>query len=329
MNDKITGRISIYACGGCGINIIQHFEPFRNRSEDGLADIDICYIDTSRSNMKPTIATEDTYLLDGLDGSGKVRAENHLAIGECVLDILQSHKPQDLSIVISSTSGGSSDLIAPSLVSELLTRGCPVIVFMVGSTDSRIELENTIKTMKSYESIAKMRKMPVPAMYFENSKATPRLQVDKQIQISIVNLAALLSRQNHELDSADLANWLNYTKVTEYQPHLVMLEFFNELVDVQKPIVVISVATLSVKDAETTPGHVVEYQCVGYMDEEVMKKIQSKYPLHAAIMDGVFNDTHKRLDKMLLELTELRNARVTRSTILSESDRPTGSGLVL
>ena len=327
-NSKI-GKISVYAAGGAGINVCQHFTPFIGKQEEGFASIDITYIDTSRSNMNKNIGLENTYILEGLDGSGKVRAENHKQIAECVLDILQTHKPEDLSIVVSSTSGGSGSVIAPSLVSELLSRGKSVIVMMIGSNDSRIELENTIKTMKSYENISKMRKQPIAAMYFENSKSTPRAQVDKQIQVSIVMLSALFSRQNKELDSADLVNWLNYTKVTSYQPHLVMLEFFSSVIEVQKPAVVISVATLSVDGAETSPGSIVEYQCVGYMPEEAMKKIDTPHPIHAVLLDGVFNDTHKRLDKMLGELDEARNARIVRSTILSDNDHPTEVGLVL
>lgn len=324
------GRVKLFAAGGAASNICKHFEAFKDSAGEGFANIEVCYIDTSRSNITAAMTPDNVYILTGLDGSGKVRAENHVQISECVKDILQTHKPADINIVISSAGGGSGSVLAPSITSELLARGIPTIVIMIGSTDSRIELSNTIKTIKSYEAISKMREIPVNAFYFENnSTATPRGEVDRGVQESITLLAAFFSKQNTELDSSDLQNWLNYTKVTTYEPHLSYIDFFSKTVKVPKGGLVISVATLVTPGAESSSGGTVDYQCVGYTTKELMNKIHSDDCMHAAIIDGVFVNTINGLQGKLNELDAQRDARIVKNNILTSKDSATNNGLVL
>lgn len=324
------GNIRVFAAGGAGINIVSWFEKYRDKPpNNGFAAISPVYIDTSKSNLTQIHNPEHTYLVEGLDGSGKVRKENAQAISEHVLDILHKFKPGDLTIVVSSMSGGSGSVIAPSLVSELLQRGCAVVVCSVGSTDSRIEIENTINTLKSYEAIAKLRSSPVNMVYRENSSATKRSEVDTQIQGEIVKLAALFSKQNKEMDSSDLANWLRYNKVTSYQPKLTYLDFYADKVGPLKHGSVVTVATLAKHEHSTSPGQMVEYQCVGFVDEESAKELELKTPLHYVILDGIFDQIYKEHAKILKDLNEQKNSRVIKQTILDNSDRTTDNGLVL
>lgn len=322
-------RAMLFSCGGCGINIGKHFTAFNGKEETGFAILDTVFLDTSKANLHKLTKEDNVYIVEGLDGSGKVRSENHKQISECVLDILQTHKPGDINFVLSSGAGGSGSVIAPLITQELLSRGLPVIVIVVGSTDSRIELENTIKTLKSYEAISQMRKTPVNAMYYENSKKFTRTDIDSEIQRAIVALCALFSRQNMELDSSDLFNWLNYNKVTSYEPHLSYIEFFNTDINVEKPDSVISVATLALDSDTTSTGASVEYQCVGYVNPEVMKKMNFEKTLHIAVLDGPFAEHNKRLSKTLQDFDDAKKARIAKSSILSDSDRPTITGLVL
>lgn len=327
-SDSVKGRVTVFAAGGCGINIASRLLNL-NTSVEGIADLDIVFIDTSRANLDRKAHHDKTYVIDGLDGSGKVRAENHKQISDCALDILQSFKPTDLNIVLSSGSGGSGSVIAPTLVQELLLRNLPVIVITVGSTDSRIELENTIKTLKSYDAIAQIRKAPVVSMYFENKKDSPRRDNDENICKSITALAALYSKENKELDSSDLHNWLFYNRVTSYDPHLSHLDFYPKDIKISKPKSVISVATLLTEGSDTGTNANVEYQCVGYTDQGIMKLIDGNEPLHFGIVDGVFTTIVKDLNKALSEFDEEKKARLVHHSLTNEKDRPTSIGLVL
>lgn len=329
--------MNVYACGGAGINVAKHFEKFRKTHEQSdHADDKVfartmpIYIDTSRSNLTPDIPAEHTYVLSGLDGSGKVRRENAEAITQCTLDILQKFKPADISIVLSSTSGGSGSVLAPSITSELLNRGQTVIVIAIGSDDSRIELENTSKTIKTYEAIAKLRKTPVTMLYHNNSEVDGgRKDVDAEVIQQITKLAALFSGCNRELDTKDLQNWLFFNRVTSFQPKLCFMDFYSGKIDSLKNGQVISVATLCLDGYSSSAGTAVEYQTVGYVTEAQNEKMHLTASLHYVILDGVVAEIHSDISAKLQLLDEAQRARITKSSILTDSDRATDNGLVL
>ena len=122
------GRVRLYAAGGCGLNIGGQLAAHRDRNETAFANLDIVYVDTSKSNLRNGIDAANVYLIPDLDGSGKVRSENHAEIGQHIRQILHKFSPADLNIVLSSAAGGSGSVIAPLLASELLASDAPTIV---------------------------------------------------------------------------------------------------------------------------------------------------------------------------------------------------------
>lgn len=326
---KNNGTITIYACGGAGLNIGSYFEKYRGTPSAGFAEVNVVYIDTSKSNLNEVHSPDYTYTFEGMDGSGKIRRENAAAISESVMDIIHKFKPGNLSIVLSSLSGGTGSVIAPSIVSELLARNENVIVCAVSSNDSRIEIENNIKTLKSYESVAKLRKSPVVMLYRENSTSTPRKETDDKIRKEIVMLAALFSGQNNELDTSDLHNWLYYNRVSSFDPKLSLLEFYNDTINDVKHGTVVTVASIANKDESTTCGMLVEYQCVGFVDDKNKAAVNIGNRLHFAVLDGVVMEIFKSLSDSAAQLDEAKNARISRGSILSKDDNAENNGLVL
>lgn len=219
-------------------------------------------------------------------------------------------------------------MLAPSIVSELIARNAPVIVCAVGSNDSRIEVENGLKTLKSYESIAKLRKAPVAMIYRENSSAPTRKDVDMELQQMISTISALFSRQNKEMDTADLHNWLYYTKVTSFEPKLVKLEIFEDKIEEIKNGMVISVATLALDGTNPSTGSIVEYQCVGYVNPNDNRGTTIKSKLHYVLLDGIITEIYKSLSTAISKLDESKNSRIAKGSILSKEDTPTTNGLV-
>lgn len=89
--------LSLYACGGTGINIAKMIREM---------DIEINYIDTSSSNLK-TVNSNNVFLVDGMDGAGKDRSATYEGFKDISEDVLLKHKPsEELNIVIGSLSGG-------------------------------------------------------------------------------------------------------------------------------------------------------------------------------------------------------------------------------
>lgn len=323
------GQVRLYACGGGGINIGHLFERHRGVEEAGFAKVDTVYLDTSRSNMRTSMPGEHTYLIDGLDGSGKLRRENHVVIAERVRDMLHSHEPRDLNVVLSTGAGGSGSVIAPSLVSELLSMDLPTVVVLVGSAESKLDVDNTLKTIKSYEAVAKLRQAPVVVAYFENCAETPRGKVDAAAESVITSLCGLFSRQNREMDSKDLYNFLRFERVTSFQPGVVGLSICDQQSDLSALGNVISVATLAKVPDEAAFAQMPEYRTVGFVAETASPGIISRMPLHYVTSDGILPAVVQRLNDTLQQLNASQKQRLRAGPVLSTSDNATDNGLVL
>lgn len=335
MNQAVTnattkGRVRIYAAGGAAINIAM---LLRNVAvnPDIIADLEVVMIDTSRANLAAHASDANSYLVEGLDGSGKVRSENSEAIRGRILDILQQHKPADLNIVLSSGAGGSGSVIAPLLLSELIERKAPVIALTIGSTASKLEALNTLNTIKSYEAIAKKRQAPVVMHYLQNSPDLPRKDVDLQMVSTISYLAILFSRRNRELDSKDLQNWLRYSApITSFQPQLsIMTVLWHEAndnsvnTDLSKLGNIISVATLAPDLVNTTLTMTPEYQTVGILPPTATKggvdNLSGKV-FNYVISDGLINEIAKGLNSFLADLEAAANARPAKTSITGHGE---------
>lgn len=80
-------KLRVFGCGGAGINLVTHY--FGKDAEAGMAEMAPALIDTSRSNLMGRKIDEDsTYLVEGLDGSGKIRSENYDSINKTIKQIL-------------------------------------------------------------------------------------------------------------------------------------------------------------------------------------------------------------------------------------------------
>jgi len=339
-------EVTLYACGGAGINVAKTFEKYRREgnspehNDEAFARINPVYIDTSRTNLSDGVADDKhIYIVKStdpitgqveLDGSGKKRSINADVISQHTLDMLQTYVPTNVSIVISSASGGSGSVIAPSIVSELLDRDKIVIVLLMGSEDSVIEIENTSKTIKTYENIAKLRKKPVVVFYANNSDFDKgRTQVNQEMVETITRLSALFSGNNRELDSKDLENWVNFNKTTSFTPKIAFLDCYYGKIEQLKSGQVISIATLCLEGENSSPGIIAEYQAVGYVTKEQNTQLNISPNIHYVILDGIFNDVHVELAQKLRSFDEEKRARVVKQTILTEQDKPTSNGLIL
>lgn len=325
----------VYSAGGCGINIISKLEAMRDKPDVGIASIFPYYIDTSRSNLiTKNLPIEYVHLFEGMDGGGKKRATNAQEITQSIPAILQKFKPGDYNIVVHAASGASGSVLAPNIVSELKARGHMVIAIIIGSTDTHIEMENTVKTLKSYEGIAANRKSSVVCHYLENSPEFPQDKVDQEVIQALTLLCGLFSGQHERLDSQDLKNWLEYITISGAPGQLASLSFCTTPEEMDAAGNIVSVATLSAPGMTSRLDRVVQYQATGIVPTEWLKgspgsiQMIDDSPIHYAIStDGITKDI-KRLTKQLAEVNALFASRNTRASFLDESDKPTSNGMV-
>lgn len=330
--EKVKGRITIYASGGAGTNIASRLEKHRGKTNPGFAIVDPVYIDTSKSNLiNKEIPGDAIYHFSGLDGAGQVRREHAATVKERVKEILLKHVPGDLAIVLHSGSGGSGSVIGPLVAAETLAREIPTLVIMVGDASTRLYAENTLNTIKSYEAISKSTGAPVVMALQMNTSESPRAAVDTEVEYLVEALAALFSRENSELDSQDLFNFLRFDSVTSFKDPMVAAfsvikagEPLNHLGNV------ISVASLAKPGTEADFPVMPEVRFLGVLPEDMIEEVAKHSPVHYITSDGIIHDTVANINAVLKQLTDAQGARTARKSLLGAGERADeDSGLIL
>ena len=257
-------------------------------------------------------------------GSGKVRARNNEVIKPLIPKIVHQFKPSDdLNIIITSASGGSGAVYAQHLLNHFLEKNKPVIVFVVSSTSSVIEVENSIKTLKSFQQSASRFRTPVVISHWQNDRITTEAEVDDGILALTDRIRVLYSGENRKLDNEDLINFLNYTAVTNRQAKLVYLHIYDETQEVPAAengkgvdnIDIITVASLAKEGMDTTFILPVEYQTVGFVREET---ITMREPMHLCVADGLAVNALRSLENQLNQFKSAIGERRQDDTIYTD-----------
>lgn len=317
------GTMMVYACGGMGINAGAYFNGATE--EPNCANIEVAYIDTSRSNLKQDFNKENIFILDNVDGSGKVRKENHKEVSNVVKQILLQHEPAEFNVVVFSASGGSGSVIGPLLLSELLERNKNAVCVVVGSDESIITAQNTLNSLKSLESISKKTKLPVVMYYEQNDQEKKRSDVDTQVHLVISTLAILSSKKNREMDTQDIANWVKFNKTTSVVPQLSLLEVFTDPKVAESVKDPISIASVYASDQIATLKCIPEYIATGFLTEPVQHFDQLHFIITTDPISRIVNRVKETLDGYLNQ----RDSRVKLSSIISDKDTISDDGLIL
>lgn len=327
---ELAGNVRIYGCGGCGINLAA--KVGQHPAELGLAAVDVVLVDTSRSNLK-SVATEgfNTYLLDGVDGSGKIRRENSEAIADKIGDLLLEHRPLDLNIVCFSSAGGSGSVFGPLIVKALLERDAPVVAFMVGSMESAITATNSLNTLKSLDVISERADAPLVIYYNQNRRDEPRSNVDRDLVNAMLAFRVLGSKQNEGLDSRDLQNFLRFDRACRAQPQLSLLEIIatRDVEEIAQLGInhVISVASIF-RSTDALPFPMPnEYQATGYLPAGIGEAHPEE--LHFVIHTDEVSKILKSLTDSVKEFEDFAKSRSNKVRIVGNDDATDESGLIL
>lgn len=293
----VRGELAVYGCGGTGVNIVRPLETLRGAAQNCASAIVPYYLDTSVSNFqKPdgmAIPAEFCIKYDiglqaegeeGVDGSGGLRATNHDLIKADTPRNVRNALPKYAAAVVCSASGGSGSLIAPYLVKEILKTSDLVFVFLVGDRSTDTRARNTNNTIQSLEGIARTSGKTIAVAYYENTVETPRSRVDEDILRSITLLSLLTSRQNGELDTMDLRNFVQHHKVNGDEPHIARLYVCTGVLEADKvPETIVSVATLTTDADDSGLRAVVPHACMGVMPPEVDESFAAMKHVHFLI----------------------------------------------
>ncbi len=306
--------ITVYACGGTGINIGNLIETnLANFNEDATprAEIIVYYVDTSASNSKHK-NIENVYLFDGMDGSGGWRTRNKDEIADYIPEIFAKMPPGNLSIVIHSASGGSGSVIGPMIAAKLLEKEKAVIDVVILSAESSIHVKNTVEVLETLEGISQYNKRVLPVLLCDNTQDSED-KINNGVFASVYSLAVLFSGDLERLDSADLDNWINFDKVTTHPCGAVLLDILSGETAFDKKDVVCSVASI-VKDSSGAYAEFVEYKTMGILKD----KGSSSSNLHFLLIDGPILRAHKKFNDMKEEKKNLSVSRPKRVSIAGD-----------
>ena len=325
MSTTLQGTLRLYGCGGFGVNIASSFDKAAAQHELGYAETHPVYIDTSRSNLRQDIVPEHVFLLEEVDGSGKVRRENHQEISRTVKSIVQQYEPKDLNVVVFSASGGSGSVFGPLIMGELLERGETVLGIVVGSDESSITARNTLNTLKSLESIAAKQQAPVVIYYEQNERDVKRSDIDKACRRVIGSLAILASRQNAEMDTRDIANWVRFNRSTSVGPRLALFDVYNSNTEAEAANQPISIASLYPNPDVELLAIEPEYHAAGYPSSNVA----NFETMHFVITTGGIPVISKRMEQKIADQEQRRASRVVHNTIVGDNDVVADDGMIL
>ncbi len=224
----------------------------------------------------------------------------------------------------------SGSVIAPVLAGVLLAQDKLVIGVGVINNESAIEVSNSVKTIKSYESIAKKAGKPIALSLFKNTPEDSFQKINDAVVSNILMLSILASRKNVGLDSADLRNWLYYNRVIKAPVKAVTLDISNaEQVDLPEGVLPLTTASLARQGVSTRLNWVPDYQCVGYVVADGEKKGNFEKPLHFTICDGELDIMFKELDTLEQDLERKAAARQYAPSTLTGKESVEDDGLVL
>lgn len=181
------------------------------------------------------------------------------------------------------------------LHSELLARGEQVISIVIGGEESAMATDNTVDTLKSLDAISQKRGKNVVFAYQHNDPHTTRAEVDTHVHATIAALSVLASRQNDELDTRDMYNWLNFSEIDRlgFEPALVRLRVFDHesAMEGASDFDVISVASVLTNPSIPTPAWHPDYSATGYCNLEAIlgEKQDGMHYLLTHDVDKIYN----------------------------------------
>jgi len=215
MSTQKIPSVSVIGCGGAGCNTVRKLMKAWAATK-AKADLSFTVIDTSKSNFHD-LEGATVVSMDEL-GAGKDRSK-------CI-PIIQHYfdtHPQlsrdatDISIIVSSFSGGSGNVIAALLTQRIMRHTDSKAVIIVGITDTSSERDtiNSINSIKTFNKIAKDLNICIPMLMFSNTLRVGdnpkpgRIGVDKSVASRLVQMIQLLTSVDvTELDFNDKLTYL-------------------------------------------------------------------------------------------------------------------------
>lgn len=232
---KSNAAVTVYACGGCGTNIVNSgLEGYQATYDLFEVDADkkmaVHYLDSSKSNQIDREGFDSLHLFGanlGVDGAGGMRSSLSEIIKREIKSVLTQMVPSDMNIVVFGTGGGSGSVIGPILIHELKAMGKNVIAMCITGIGATNTLKNTVDTYTGLDILSR-KVSPLTCMIFNNEQSAgswPR--INSEVNRAITQVWTLNSGVIDGIDKADITSFLNFHKRFGKRPGLAQLRIFD------------------------------------------------------------------------------------------------------
>ena len=309
-------KIRYFALGGGGVNLADHI---LSRIQ---GQYEMSIIDSSDSNTKQMTNAKSAkphYFRDAqgnlLDGAGQDRKLIYPYIQRQMPEIMDEINPGLYNIVIATGIGGTGSMALPFAVKHLLENDQRVIVVMIVEKSTSKFVTNAINTIQGLKGLADSKGKPITVMVYENTKQTPRNEIDQHILDDLALLNLLFADESGEGDSRDIYNWLNYHKVTENEPGLNILRIQTRADGTYGDDNVIAVATATTLDIhDSNLGDVlVDYETKIIVQGPQAGDIRDQLPVNFIIHSGGFERLVSEFQRTMQQNDERRSQRSNQS----------------
>lgn len=227
MNQDKNVAVQIFGLGGGGTDIVS---SLMLESDPTLSHASAVYADTSPANREPWM-TEENFFDFGTEakGSGQVRRKNVGKIAEETPRILQKHPIGETNILVATLGGGTGSTAQPLLAREILNRGKKVILVGVGIEETSNTTLNTFTTLKGFDKFSRDNGIAYPLCYAQCSLETPWKKAVSDAQFLIRSLTWMANPEMRQLDGEDIASFLNFDRVTGYEPSLSLIRIWDKM----------------------------------------------------------------------------------------------------
>lgn len=221
--------------GGTGLNIATK-----------LVDLDnIHCFDTCDKNVVDAHRSANVVLTKGTRGAGKNRRMILPAIKSQIPELMATLPEADFYIVVFSMGGGSGSVLAPLIIGKLVERKAAFVSFVIGAMESTDVLGNAVDTMKTLESIAVKKNLPIVVNYTPNVNGRTFDDINDEIADKIRKVVFLTNQNHSRLDVHDINNWVRFTDKHDYLiPQICELHIETARKDAESVPEPISIASL-------------------------------------------------------------------------------------
>lgn len=312
-------KVCLIFAGGSGMNIATKLVD--------LGEVVHCF-DTGDKSLVDAHRAVNVTLTKGTRGAGGNRKVILPLVRPQIPALMDTLPEADFYIVTYSLGGGSGSVLGPLITSQLAERKATFVSFVIGAMESTDTLGNDIDTMKTLESIAVKKGMPIVVNYTPNSQGRSFDAINNEIAEKIRKVVFLVNQNHGRLDVHDVANWVRFTDKHDYLvPQVCELHIETARKDAENVPEAISMVSLYLDPAKEVAFGTPIYRKAGIIKADDLDATDEQ--IHFVINSVGVMEIMKTITDTKLEMTRQQAKFAQRSPIIDADDDVDEDGMVV